>query len=120
MKTDAPPVVRPLTRAFMEKVVELEAAAAADRRLIYEGVPWTAGGIREFLRAGQGFVAVNPHGSVVGFALFRFPPDRDELLVAKFVVPTRICHAVMVNALIARAAQERKSRLNLPLVLEIE
>lgn len=118
MKTEQTPSVRALNqRAHLDRVLELDDAAAADRRLVYEGVPWTAGGFREYLRGGRGLVALNPHGTVVGFAVFRVEPVC--VRVGKFVAPGRPAHAVLHDALISTAVQLAKKELCLPLTLDL-
>ena len=119
MKTEQSPTVHALLKVHVEGVAALETAAAHDPRLVYDGCAWTIGGIREYLRGGRGLVALNTAGTVVGFALFHLPLDSDEVRVAKLVAPTRLAHRALWAALIALGAQNGRTSLLLPLVLEL-
>ncbi len=119
MKTEQTPAVRRLDKAHLEAVAALEISAQYDPRLVYEGIPWTGGGIREYLRGGRGLVAINYAGTVVGYTLFHVPYDGEALCVVKLVAPARPAHVALYNQLIAVAAQQNKSELRVPLILEL-
>lgn len=119
MNTEQAPTIRRLEKGHVEAVGALETAAQYDPRVVYDGVPWTTGGVREYLRGGRGLVAINQSGSVVGFALFHAPLDQEHLEVVKLVAPTRAAYNALYTSLIAVAAQQGKSRPNMPLVIEI-
>lgn len=119
MRTEQLPQVRHLEKKHLPAVAALEVAAAHDPRLVYEGVAWTGGGVREYLRGGRGLVAVNEAGTVVGFALFHAPLDCRHLSVAKLVAPSRPAHRALYIALLGVAAQLGRDELKLPIVLEL-
>jgi hypothetical protein len=104
-------------RKHLPTVLDLDAAASADRRRIYEGQPWTVGGFREYLNAGAGLVALNHHKTVIGFAIYSRKEDR--VLVSKLVAPSYPAE----NALLVALQQTMKNcgaqHLDLPLILEI-
>lgn len=104
-------------RKHLPHVLELDAAASADRRRIYDGVAWTCAGFREYLKAGSGMVALNAHKSVVGFAVYTL---RDTMVqVSKLIAPTRAAEHALLAALWQTLKNNNKSFLDLPLVLDL-
>lgn len=118
-KAETPPVVCWLDqRRHLPLVLELDASASADRRRIYEGQTWTAGGFREYLRCGAGLVALNSHKTVIGFAVYTLRGDSID--VSKLVAPSRPAENAILAALWQTLRNSGKRFLNLPLILEME
>lgn len=104
-------------RKHLPLVLELDAAASADRRRVYDGTPWTVGGFREYLKAGSGMVALNAHKTVVGFAVYTL---RDKIVqVSKLIAPTRAAENALLAALWQTLKNNGKNYLELPLILDL-
>jgi len=104
-------------RKHLPGVLELEAAADADRRFIYDGTPWTQGGFREYLRGGAGLVALNVHKIVIGFAMYCYRDD--TVLVSKFIAPSHPAENALKAALHQTMTNNKKAFMDFPLVLEL-